>query len=329
MAKKINIRATKEYSEGFISALRGVPDHLLANRATLQADSDIGGGIFTASQTFIDKLIMALDADVVIQKATTVFQAAYNEDLGAPSLDGDISDFTFGGELTDSTEDTGIAFGARHLKVNKFNRKTVKISKQLLQSPRMDVEGIVVGRVNTALARTCERHYMTGTGDQEPLGLFIASADGITTARDVSTDNTATNITADGLINAQSQVRPVYQAKCGWVVSPTLIKNVRKLKDGTGVYIWAPGLQIGIPNTILGKAYIMSEYVPTTWTTGLYVGLYGDLSYYWIALGLGNMTVQRLLELYATTGQIGLLFDNLGVDAMPVLAEAFARVKLG
>ncbi len=69
-----------------------------------------------------------------------------------------------------------------------------------------------------------------------------------------------------------------------------------------------------------------SEYAPNTFTTGLYVGLLGDLSYYWIADAL-SMTVQRLEELYAATNQVGFI-GRLETDGMPVLEEAFVRVKL-
>ena len=70
----------------------------------------------------------------------------------------------------------------------------------------------------------------------------------------------------------------------------------------------------------------MSEYAPNTFTTGLYVGLLGDFSHYWIADAL-EMTVQRLVELYAGTNQTGFI-GRLETDGAPVLEEAFARVKL-
>ncbi len=39
------------------------------------------------------------------------------------------------------------------------------------------------------------------------------------------------------------------------------------------------------------------------------------------------MEVQRLVELYAATNQVGLI-GRMESDGMPVLEEAFARVKL-
>ena len=51
-----------------------------------------------------------------------------------------------------------------------------------------------------------------------------------------------------------------------------------------------------------------------------------DFSYYWIADAL-DMRIQRLVELYAATNQVGFI-GRLETDAQPVLAEAFSRVKL-
>ena len=71
---------------------------------------------------------------------------------------------------------------------------------------------------------------------------------------------------------------------------------------------------------------MMSEFAPNTLTTGLYVGLLGDFSNYWIADAM-DMQVQVLKELYAETNQTGYI-GRLETDGMPVLAEAFARVTL-
>ena len=70
----------------------------------------------------------------------------------------------------------------------------------------------------------------------------------------------------------------------------------------------------------------MTENAPHTFTTGLYVGILGDFQYYWIVDGM-NMEIQVLTELYARQNQIDYL-GRIETDGMPVLDEAFARVKL-
>ena len=69
------------------------------------------------------------------------------------------------------------------------------------------------------------------------------------------------------------------------------------------------------------------DTAPNTATTAQYVGIVGDFSYYWLAEAL-QFELQRLDELYAESNQVGFI-GRLEADGMPVLAEAFARVKLG
>ena len=113
----------------------------------------------------------------------------------------------------------------------------------------------------------------------------------------------------------------------GFTSGSDVLAVVSKLKDGEGQYLWRQSVLDGEPDRLLGRPVMMSEYAPNTLTTGLYVGILGDFSNYWIADAL-DMQIQRLVELYAETNQIGFI-GRLETDGMPTLAEAFVRVKLG
>ena len=82
----------------------------------------------------------------------------------------------------------------------------------------------------------------------------------------------------------------------------------------------------GQPDLLLSRPLNQLEYAPNTFTTGLYVGLFGDMSFYWIA-DAEDISVQRLVELYAATNQVGFI-ARAATDGMPVLEEAFSRLKL-
>ena len=154
-----------------------------------------------------------------------------------------------------------------------------------------------------------------------------ASADGVPTSRDVSTDNTATAVTADGLIEAKHAMKAQYWRDARWCVSRSLLKMIRKLKDGNGQYLWQPGIGSGTaPNSILDLPYDVSEHVPATFTTGQYVGALANWNFYWIVDAL-DWTVQYLDQLYAESNVDGYI-ARAESDGKPVLAEAFVRVKL-
>jgi len=290
----------------------------------LQADINVTGGYLQAPMTMVAELLKFVDNAVIIRQKANVFQANGAKSLGVPSLDTDMDDADWTSELGTGNEDSAMAFGRRELAPHPL-AKRIKVSNTLLRVSSISAESIVAQRLAYKHAISQEKGFMTGTGAQQPLGLFTASAFGISTVRDVSTDNTTSSVTADGLINAKFALKAQYQATGEWIFHRDAVKQIRKLKDGNGQYLWAPGLQ-GMPNTLLDRPVNITEYAPNTFTTGLYVGLFGDLKFYWIADNL-SLTVQRLVELYAATNQTGFI-GRLETDGMPVLEEAFARVKL-
>lgn len=137
---------------------------------------------------------------------------------------------------------------------------------------------------------------------------------------------TTTAITSDALISAQGTLKDAYSSNAVWLFHKDAITKIRKLKDSNNQYLWQPGLQAGIPQTILGLPYVKSDFVPNTFTTGKYIGMLGDFSYYWIVDSL-DMQMQILYELYAETNQIGYIGRYEG-DGQPVLEEAFVRLKM-
>lgn len=291
----------------------------------LQADTFILGGALVPPLEFIATLIQAVDDEVFIRRLATKQTVLQAEGLGVPTLDADPADADWTSELGTGSADASMAFGKRELRPHPL-AKRIKVSKKLLRASAIGVESLVMKRLGYKFGITQEKAFLTGTGVQQPLGLFTASADGIPTSRDISTDNTTSAITADGLINAKYALKGQYWGRAQWIFHRDAVKAIRKLKDGNGQYLWNPGLVGGIPDRILETPFNMSEYAPNTFTTGLYVGLIGDYTNYWVVDAL-DLTIQRLIELYAETNQDGFI-GRLETDGAPVLAEAFIRVKL-
>jgi HK97 family phage major capsid protein len=318
-------RMTPEYRTVFAKYLRYGVKGLSENRA-LQADIDASGGFLQASEEFVNQLIKGVDNLTFVRSKSTVFPVIKAESLGVPTLDTDIADPSWTGEIVSAGEDSSLAFGKRSLTPEPLS-KMIKVSRTLLQKAVLPVESLVAGRMAYKFAVVEENAYLNGTGAHQPLGVFTASDAGVSTSRDVSDDNTATAVTADGLINAKYALKVQYWQRAEWVFNRTLVRDIRKLKDGNGQYLWNAGLVGDRPSTILECPYNLSEYAPNTMTASSYVGVLGDWSFYWIADAL-NWELQRLEELYAATNQVGFI-GRKATDGMPVLAEAFVRVKLG
>jgi len=313
---------TEEYRAAFNRYLVSGDGHEVR---AMQKDLDTTGGYLSPSTQWMGELIKFVDDAVFIrQKARVLPPLANAESLGVPSLDTDIADSTWTTELAIGSEDSSLALGGRTLTPHPL-AKLIKVSKTLLRRSALSADSLVRDRLGYKKAVTEEKAYLTGSGFGQPLGVFIDSAKGISNSQDVVAGST-TAITADGLMDVLYSLKPQYQARGEWMFHRDAIKAIRQLKDGNGQYLWSPGLTAGQPDNILTRPYMQSEFAPNTFTTGLYVGIFGDWSQYWIVDAL-TMTVEVLTELYAATNQVGYICRSEG-DGMPVLEEAFARVTL-
>lgn len=319
--KEENYRASQEYRDAFNNYLATGKMEFRA----LQADVDASGGFTFATEQFISTLIKALDNSVIMRQIANVIQVTNSDSLGAPTLAADPSDADWTTEIAAVTEDSAMSFGKRQMQP-QLSSKLIKVSQKLLRVSALPIDTLIAERFAYKFGITEEKAFMTGTGSGQPLGIFVASANGIPVARDVATDNTATAITADGLTNAKYSVKAQYRGRASWIFHRDGVKMIAKLKDSQGQYIWRPGITANDPDTLLGRPIYESEYAPNTFTTGQYVGMFGDFNNYWIADNI-NFQIQRLVELYATTNQVGFI-GRKETDGAPVLAEAFARVKL-
>lgn len=317
------LRAQDRYKTAFLSYLQTGRQQL-----GLQVSKDPKGG-YLAPVEFINQLITFLDNNVVMRQLATVLPPLSSAvSLGVPTWEADPADGEWTAEVpaSDISEDNTAELGRRDFRPHLMTR-LVKISQKLLRVGIIDPEQLLTQRLGYKFAVTEEQAYLTGDGEQKPLGVFVASTDGIPTTRD-TTCASATVFTGDELMDCLYSLKEAYQRNATWLVSREFAKRCRKLKDGQQQYIWQPGLAAGLPGTILDRPYVVNEYVPSTYTTGKYVAIVGDFKAgYWIADAY-DMEVQRLDQLFALRNQVGVLARK-ETDGAPVLAEAFQRLKLG
>jgi len=289
----------------------------------LVTGSDTGGGFLNAPQEFVPKLIAAVKNLVFMEALATPHTTTNANGLGFPTLENDIDDFAMITEIKSSPEDTSLSFGKREFKPHPSS-KIIKISDAMLRADGINPEQIVMDRAAYKYAVLKENKYLLGTGNQEPLGVFVASAKGINTDRDVTLEQ-STDFTADDIVNIKYSLKSQYMSKASWLFNRTAVAKLAKVKDGEGRWIFEMTDKIGEMDQLKGSKLYMSEYVPNTFTAGLYVGMFADFSWYWTVQSL-SLRIKRFNELFARERQVGFQFDT-EFDGMPVLSEAFARIK--
>lgn len=323
------VRSTPEYRKAYDAYLvRGRPQMNAEELRALSVASDAGGGFTVAPEQMATELIQAIDNVLWVRKLAKIISVASAMSLGAMTLDSDPDDADWTSEIAPAAEDASMAFAKRKLTPHPLS-KLLKVSNDFLRMTQSGGESLVRERLAYKFSVPQEKAYMVGDGVQKALGIFTASADGIPTSRDVSTGNTATSMTFDGLIAAKYSLKQQYldENKLRWVFHRDAVAQIAKLKDGNGQYLWRESVRAGEPDRILNLPLAISEYAPNTFTSGLYVGVLGNFGYYWIADAL-DLAIKRLDELFALTNQVGFI-GRVATDGQPVLAEAFVRVKLG
>jgi HK97 family phage major capsid protein len=301
--------------------LSGYPEEV---RATIQSDLFTGAGALSPPMQFVRDLIKFVDDAVFIRGLATRHTVTEAQSLGVPTFDADPTDPEWTSEL--ETGDEGeITVGRRELYPHPL-AKRVKVSRKTRRMVSM-IDRVVRERLGYKFEVALEKAYLTGSGAQQPLGVFEPSDDGIPTSRDVEC-GTSSDITVDKMIDVKHTLKPQYWMRPGtrWVFSRELLKRARKLKDGDGRYLWAATLEGGMPNTFLDVPYVVSEFAPSTFTGDAYVAVIGDFGFYWIADALG-LEIDVVDQLYAETNQVGFI-GRFESDGQPVLAEAFVRAQL-
>ncbi|MGE3270270.1 MAG: phage major capsid protein [Chloroflexota bacterium] len=292
-------------------------------RKALQVTDDTMGGFLTVPIIFRNELIQKVDDIVVMRGISTVFQLQQAESVGVPTLDSDLLDAEWTNELGEAPEDDAIRFGRRNLRPHPLV-KLVKISNTLLRRAQLvNPENLVRDRLAYKYAVTQEKSFLTGDGNEKPLGVFTESAAGISASRNV-TVSTSGNVDADKLIALKHTLKQQYWRNARWIMHRDTLRRIRQLKvTANGQYLWQPGIQDDLPNSILELPYILSEFAPSEASTGQPLIMLGDFTFYYIAEALG-LEMQRLVEKYATQNATGFV-ARAEIDGMPVLEEAFVR----
>ena len=216
------------------------------------------------------------------------------------------------------TEDD-LEFGMITIGAHKLGTM-IKISDELLQDSVFDLPSYIAREFARRIGNAEENAFFTGNGTGKPLGILAATG-----GAEVGVTSSTANLKADELFDLQHSLRTPYRKNAVWVTNDNTIREIRKMKDGEGRYIWQPGLTAGSPDTILGKPVKTSIYMPTV-AAGAKVLAFGDFSWYWVADRQGR-SFKRLNELFATTGQVGFLASER-VDGKLILPEAIKVLQM-
>lgn len=302
-------RASDEYKGSFWNAMR-VKAPMPSVLNALQEGTDSEGGYLVPDE-FEKTLVEALEEENVFRTLAHVIKTSSGDrKIPVVASKGTASWVDEEGAYTESDDVfSQVSIGAYKLGT------MIKVSEELLADSVFDLEAHISKEFARRIGAREEESFFNGDGKGKPLGILAAAGGaevGVTAA-------SATAITADEVIDLFYSLKAPYRKNAVWLLNDATVKQIRKLKDSTGQYLWQPSLVAGTPDTILGRPVKTSAFMPTA-AAGAKTIAFGDFKYYWIADRQGR-TFKKLSELYAANGQVGFM-GSQRVDGKLILPEA-------
>jgi len=198
----------------------------------------------------------------------------------------------FGNPTTDS------AFAKKQFAGHKVGA-IVPVTFELLQDSAFPIGRFLTQEAARMIGRAEWSAYAVGTGSGQPQGIVTGATVGKTTA-------STSAITQDELLDTLYSLGAQYRPNSVWLMHSTTLATVRKLNSSApdSDPVWAPG-RAGQPDTVVGRPVFANDNIATI-EADAKVAVLVDLAGFMVVQEPA-VTVRRLNELYAGSGEIGFL----------------------
>ncbi|WP_419900781.1 phage major capsid protein [Roseomonas sp. USHLN139] len=282
-AKKVRAR---------LSAVEGV-------RNAAGTGSGPAGG-YTIAPDFMRELLVAMKAQGGMREAARVISTSTGVELPWPVTDDTAAVATIVGENSQLPDGEDMTFGSRTLKSFTYSTLPIRISLQLLQDTAFDFDALIRDACAGRFQRGTNAHFTKGNGTTQPEGLILGAPVGRTGAA-----GQTTSVTWDDLTELEHSVDPAYRIGARYMFHDSVLKTLKKLKDGQGRPLWSPGVAVGAPDTINGYGYSINQDMPVM-APGAKSIAFGNFKNY-VVRDVLNLQMVRLGERYADSMQVGFL----------------------
>ena len=308
--------ASDNYAEDYNCYLRGRA--LVHN--VMSEGVDANGGYLVPTE-FERQIVTALDENNVVRSVANVIKTAAERKIPVAASHVAAQWTAENGAYTESNP----TFAQKAIDAYK-ETALAKVSIELLQDSMFNVEAYLANEFGRAFGILEEEAFCVGTGTGQPTGIFNAYDNNAPVGGEINViTGTSGAVKGDDLISLVYALKAPYRKNAKFLMKDSSVAEIRKLKDGNGVYMWQPSLQAGQPDKLLGYDLLTSAYAPEIAANALPVA-FGDFHSYWISDRSG-ITIQRLNELYSANGQVGFIATKR-CDGKTILHEGIQLLKV-
>ncbi|HJY21665.1 MAG TPA: phage major capsid protein, partial [Hanamia sp.] len=138
-----------------------------------------------------------------------------------------------------------------------------QVSQKLLDDAYFDIENYVINKLAGKFARAENTAFVTGDGIKKPRG-FLTYTDGTSGFEQIEQipSGGASTVTANGLIDLVESMKAPFLSGAVFMLKRSTVKDIRKLIDGNGNYLWGMGLNGGTSPDLLGYPIVRADDMP-------------------------------------------------------------------
>ena len=157
-----------------------------------------------------------------------------------------------------------------------------RATQKMLDDAAFDIGMWLEGKIGDRFGRIEASAFASGDGVGKPRGFLTydtANTDDFTRAwgqfQHIAAGATSPTDKqlADALVRLSLKLRAPYRADATWVMSRETAVRIRQIKDANDHYMWAPGLQDGQPDRLLGFPVVFVEGMPALSSGNLPIAL--------------------------------------------------------
>ena len=281
----------------------------------LRTDNDTSGGML-ATETISNRILEPIvETSPFRQYCSTM--TITTKTLTMPTYLGDMQ-CEWEGEAEQGIETTA-SFGTQSVTPFRLST-TVPVTIDMLMNTSFDIEAYVMGKANQAFVVKENAAFCNGTGFKQPLG-FLKDEEILKNVRDT---------TSAGIIDGDDVMLLLGDLKAGYnemlAMNRRTLAKLRTIKTSTSGYLWQPGLNGGVANTIAGCPYFLAADMPDIQSNAHPIALADWRQGYQIVDRTGVSFVRD--EITQKRKAIVEITVHKWVTGSPLIVEAFKLLKV-
>jgi HK97 family phage major capsid protein len=267
----------------------------VAERRALSLGTASAGGN-TAPIGFVNSLYTHLQIVSPVQAVARVLTTDDEANLQVPTL------ATFGSAAAvaegSALAGTDPTFGQVTLKAHRY-AQLVRASNTLLSSQTVDLDSLMGEVFARNIDSVTGPLYAFGGGTTAPQGYASGAGSAVTGGTGV-----AGAFDFDDLADMLTGLDSTYQQSAVWLMSPSAVGTLRKLKDDESRPLWQPAMTAGEPPTLFGRPIYVDRHLGAVATGGTSVVVM-DPSAFALRFGGGGIRIDRSDDAFFSTDEVG------------------------